>query len=75
MTWNPPISLRRALLAAALFLAVLGATSVLLWRAHELSMQQQALGASGLILLLCLIGRLTQPGTAVLAPPVIAGQQ
>jgi sterol desaturase/sphingolipid hydroxylase (fatty acid hydroxylase superfamily) len=63
--FDPPLSRGAAYLAAALFLAVLGATSIFLWFAHTLGWQQQALGVAGIVALLWLIGALTQPRTGV----------
>ncbi len=62
--FDPPLSRSAALAAAALFVAVLGATSVFLWVAHTLSWQQQALGVCAIVALLWLIGHLTQPRAA-----------
>ena len=64
--FDPPLSRGAAWAAAALFLAVLGATSVFLWMAHTLSWQQQALGVAGIVALLWLIGALTQPRAGVM---------
>jgi alkylglycerol monooxygenase len=47
-------------LAAALFLAVLGLTSVFLWTAHQMTPAQQLGGAAGIVALLWLIGVLTE---------------
>jgi len=59
--FDPPASRAAQLTALLLFLAVLGATSAFLWFAHTLSLQQQLGGAAGIVALLWLIGRLTQP--------------
>jgi sterol desaturase/sphingolipid hydroxylase (fatty acid hydroxylase superfamily) len=63
-----PAAPRAAMWAAALlFAAVLGATSAFLWFAHTLSLPQQLAGAAGIVALLWLIGRLTQPAPQVAA--------
>ncbi len=59
--YDPPLSRAAAYAATALFLVVLGVTSVFLWFAHTLSGPQQLLGAAAIVALLWLIGRLTQP--------------
>ena len=65
--YDPALSRSAAWAAAALFIAVLGATSVFLWVAHTLSLPQQALGVAGIVALLCLIGTLTRPRAAALS--------
>ncbi len=62
--YNPPLGRAAAWAAAALFMAVLGVTSVFLWFAHTLSLPQQVLGVAGIVALLWLIGALTQPRPA-----------
>ena len=69
--YDPHVSRAALFAAAGLFLAVLGATSVFLWFAHRLSLGEQAAGAAGIVLLLWLIGALTQPRRAT-APPQAA---
>ena len=59
--YDPPASRAAQWAAALLFLGVLGATSAFLWFAHTLNLQQQLAGAAGIVALLWLIGRLTQP--------------
>ena len=59
--YDPPLGRTAGLTAAALFTGVLGATSAFLWFAHTLSWPQQLLGATAIVALLCLIGKLTQP--------------
>jgi sterol desaturase/sphingolipid hydroxylase (fatty acid hydroxylase superfamily) len=63
-TTPPP---RVQLLAAALFVGVLGATSAFLWFAHRLSTPQQAAAAAALVGALWLIGRLLEGGAGVQA--------
>lgn len=66
--FDPPAPPAAQWAAALLFLAVLGLTSVFLWFAHTLALPQQVAGAAGIVALLWLIGRLTQPqGHLVLA--------
>ena len=60
-TFDPPASRRAQWTAAALFLAVLAATSVFLWFAHRFSAAEQGLAAATIVALLWLIGTLTQP--------------
>ena len=68
--FDPPMSRRRQVLAAALFLGVLAATSSFLWQAHLLSGSEQAAGVASIVALLWLIGRLSGTSTQ---PPGIAG--
>lgn len=56
--WAPPVSRRASVLATALFLALLGATSVFLWQAHRLAMPAQLAGAAAIVAGLWLVGRL-----------------
>ena len=66
--FDPPAPPAAQWAAGLLFLAVLGLTSVFLWFAHTLALPQQVAGAAGIVALLWLIGRLTQPqGNLVLA--------
>ena len=62
--YDPAISRGAAWAAALLFLAVLNVTSAFLWFAHRLSLSEQLLGAAAIVLLLGLIGALTQPRRA-----------
>ena len=62
--YDPPLGRAAAALALALFLVVLGATSLFLWFAHTLSLAQQAGGAAAIVALLWLIGVLTQAAPA-----------
>ena len=62
--YDPAISRGAAWAAALLFLAVLNVTSAFLWFAHRLSLREQLLGAAAIVLLLGLIGALTQPRRA-----------
>ncbi len=59
--FDPLLGRRAAWAAAALFMLVLGGTSVFLWFAHTFTGWQQAAGAAGIVALLGLIGWLTQP--------------
>jgi alkylglycerol monooxygenase len=65
--FDPPAPRGAQWAAALLFLAVLGLTSAFLWFAHTLTLPQQVAGAAGIVALLWLIGRLTQP-RAMAAP-------
>jgi sterol desaturase/sphingolipid hydroxylase (fatty acid hydroxylase superfamily) len=62
--FDPPLSRAAQVAAAALFGVVLLGTSQLLWNAHRLPLAQQAGGAALLVLLLWLIGVITQPRAA-----------
>jgi sterol desaturase/sphingolipid hydroxylase (fatty acid hydroxylase superfamily) len=55
-----PVGVRR-LLALLLFVAVLGATSLLLWNAHRLEASTQAASVVAIVLALWFVGSLTQP--------------
>jgi len=59
--YDPAASAAAQWAAAALFVGVLGATTVFLWFAHRLSLSEQLMGAAGIVVLLWLIGVLTQP--------------
>ena len=67
--FDPPLSAGAAVAAAALFLAVLGGTSVFLWHAHRLDTVQQASAVAALVAALWLIGALTQPRAPAPTPP------
>ena len=58
--FNPPLPRGAAWLAAALFAAVLAATSAFLWNAHVLPWPTRLAAAGGIVALLCLIGAVTQ---------------
>lgn len=60
--FDPTSSPLRQGLAAALFLTVLGLTSVFLWFAHHLTLAQQLGGAAGIVAVLWLIGELCGQG-------------
>jgi sterol desaturase/sphingolipid hydroxylase (fatty acid hydroxylase superfamily) len=57
--FDPPVSSGKAWLSAGLFAAVLGATSLLLWNAHLLSVGTQLAGGAAVVAALWLIGRMT----------------
>ena len=59
--FDPPLSRGRALVAAALFGAVLAGTSAFLWQAHVLDLGQRLGGAAALVGLLWLVAALTTP--------------
>ena len=65
--FETPVSPRVQALAAALFMAVLGATSGFLWFAHTLGTAQQVAGAAALVGALWLIGRLLEGGAVAQA--------
>ena len=62
--FDPPLTRNAQVAAAALFGVVLVGTSQLLWHAHRLPLAQQAGAAALLVLLLWLIGAITQPRAA-----------
>ena len=62
--FDPPAPRAAQFAAGALFLAVLGATTVMLWFSHQLSLRDQALAVAAIMALLWLIGALTQPHRA-----------
>lgn len=47
--YDPPMSLAAKAAAAALFAALLGAASVLLWHAHLLTLVEQLAAAAGIV--------------------------
>jgi hypothetical protein len=59
--YDPVLSPTAQGVALLLFMAVLGATSLFLWFAHQFSFGQQLLGAGGIVAVLWLVGRITQP--------------
>jgi sterol desaturase/sphingolipid hydroxylase (fatty acid hydroxylase superfamily) len=62
--YNPPLSRMAAWTAAGLFAVVVAGTGHLLWHAHEMDAAVQALGAAALVLVLWLMGAITEPRTA-----------
>jgi sterol desaturase/sphingolipid hydroxylase (fatty acid hydroxylase superfamily) len=68
--YDPVVARGQQVLAAALFLLVLGLTSAFLWFSHLLSAAQQLGGVAGIVLLLWGIGRLCEPRPAGAAQPV-----
>ena len=56
--FEPAVSRRASALAAALFVALLGATSLFLWHAHRLATPWQLAGAAAIVAGLWLVGRL-----------------
>ncbi|AKJ31455.1 sterol desaturase-related protein [Caldimonas brevitalea] len=66
--YDPPVGPAARWGAAALFVAVLGATSFLLWNAHRLDPLWLALGTAGVVAALCTVGWLCErPPRAMLA--------
>jgi sterol desaturase/sphingolipid hydroxylase (fatty acid hydroxylase superfamily) len=61
--------------SAALFVALLGATSVFLWNAHRLGTSERALAAAAIVVGLCVVGWWCQrPSTAPARRPLGAGR-
>ena len=58
--YDPPMSPTAQWAAIGLFVVLLGATSLLLWNAHRMSLPQQALAAAGVIGGLCVVGWVTE---------------
>ena len=58
--YDPPMSTTAQWLAIGLFVALLVATSLLLWNAHRMSLPQQALCALGIVAGLWAVGRVTE---------------
>jgi len=63
--YDPPLNRRSALIAAALFVLLLGATSLFLWNAHLLSPMQGVGAAAGIIAGLWAVSALCTPRDAV----------
>ena len=59
--YDPPLSRPAALLALALFAALLGATTAFLWNAHTLTLVQQAASAGAIVAGLWVVGVLCTP--------------
>ena len=60
--YDPPMSPAAQWAAAGLFVALLGATSLLLWNAHRMSLPQQAAAALGVIGGLWVVGWVSERG-------------
>ena len=58
--YDPPMSRTAQGLAAAVFVALLGATTLFLWNAHRLTLAQQLLSAAALVAGLWLVGWLSE---------------
>ena len=58
--YDPPMSRGAQWVSAGLFVALLGATSLLLWNAHTLSLPQQVVGVVGVVLGLCGVGWISE---------------
>jgi len=58
--YDPPMSPTAQWAAIGLFVALLVATSLLLWNAHRMSLPQQLLAAAGVIVGLCVVGWVTE---------------
>jgi alkylglycerol monooxygenase len=65
--YEPAVSRRASALAAALFVALLGATSLFLWHAHRLATPWQIAGAAAIVAGLWLVGRLGEGRRAPVA--------
>lgn len=63
--YDPPMSTTAQWAAAGLFVALLGATSLLLWNAHLMSLAQQAAAALGVIGGLCMVGWVSERGPSL----------
>jgi sterol desaturase/sphingolipid hydroxylase (fatty acid hydroxylase superfamily) len=58
--YDPPMSRAAKVASAVLFVALLGATSLLLWYAHLLTLPQQFAGAAAIVAGLCGVGWITE---------------
>jgi sterol desaturase/sphingolipid hydroxylase (fatty acid hydroxylase superfamily) len=58
--YDPPLSRRGQRLAAALFVALLGATTLCLWTAHTMSLPAQIASAAAVIAGLCTVGWISE---------------
>jgi len=58
--FDPPMTRGAQLAAAALFLALLGATTAFLWNAHQMSLPAQIGAAGGVVGTLWLVGRVSE---------------
>jgi sterol desaturase/sphingolipid hydroxylase (fatty acid hydroxylase superfamily) len=58
--FDPPMSRGAIWLASAIFLALLGATTVFLWNSHRMSLVQQGLCAAGIVGGLWLVGLVSE---------------
>jgi sterol desaturase/sphingolipid hydroxylase (fatty acid hydroxylase superfamily) len=57
--YDPPMSHRAQVAAAAVFLALLGGTTLFLWNAHRMTLAQRSTGAATLVAALWLVGWLS----------------
>jgi alkylglycerol monooxygenase len=67
--WQPAVPRAALAVAAALFLALLGATAAFLWNAHRLPLAEQAAAAGAIVAGLWGVGWLTTPRVAGLRQP------
>jgi sterol desaturase/sphingolipid hydroxylase (fatty acid hydroxylase superfamily) len=58
--YDPPMSRAAQLAAAAVFLTLLGGTTLFLWNVHRLTLGQQLLSAAGLVTALWFVGWLSE---------------
>jgi sterol desaturase/sphingolipid hydroxylase (fatty acid hydroxylase superfamily) len=58
--FDPPMSSGAQILAAAAFVALLGATALFLWNAHRLSLVEQLASVAVVVLGLCFVGWLSE---------------
>ncbi len=58
--FDPPMSRAATWVAVAVFLAMLGATTLFLWNAHRMSLPLQALAATGIVAGLWLVGLVSE---------------
>jgi hypothetical protein len=63
--YDPPMSATAQWVAVGLFVVLLGATSLLLWNAHRMSLPQQALAALGIVAGLWAMGRVSETSAHV----------
>ncbi len=70
--YDPPLSRYCASVAALLFVLALTGTALFLWHAHRLSLAQQLLAASAIVLSLCAVGWFSASRADALAPSRIS---
>ncbi len=58
--YDPPMSRGAQAVAALLFVALLGATALMLWHAHRMSLPQQWAAGAGVVAGLCAVGWLSE---------------
>lgn len=68
--FDPPMTRGAQIAAAGVFALLLGATTLILWNAHRLTLTEQLASAVGVIALLCLVGWVSERPLRKAAPSV-----